>query len=232
MQREFTARGIPFIRARRDFPREKLGFSVLSARSVAGRAKIKASSQFPCGEFPLLLAAYCAISLSLFEPARILEFVSWLPLERVSSREGKMGGERIDFLFFFRVSRMQRIIGREEGKGNAPTSATTLCFRSCPPLATCRPPNNASFYGYLPIQFDSNEARARSIFQLIGSRCLDISYSRKRFYPIFSCILKVYLVLCERDITRRGKNISRLPLVKIESNSRVNFEKRVNGKSK
>lgn len=125
MQREFTARGIPFIRARRDFPREKLGFSVLSARSVAGRAKIKASSQFPCGEFPLLLAAYCAISLSLFEPARILEFVSWVPLERVSSREGKMGGERIDFLFFFRVSRMQRIIGREEGKGNAPTSATT-----------------------------------------------------------------------------------------------------------
>lgn len=101
MQREFTARGIPFIRARRDFPREKLGFSVLSARSVAGRAKIKASSQFPCGEFPLLLAAYCAISLSLFEPARILEFVSWVPLERVSSREGKMGGERIDFLFFF-----------------------------------------------------------------------------------------------------------------------------------
>lgn len=99
MQREFTARGIPFIRARRDFPREKLGFSVLSARSVAGRAKIKASSQFPCGEFPLLLAAYCAISLSLFEPARILEFVSWVPLERVSSREGKMGGERIDFLF-------------------------------------------------------------------------------------------------------------------------------------
>lgn len=167
-----------------------------------------------------------------FRTARILEFVSWLPLERVSSREGKMGGERIDFLFFFRVSRMQRIIGREEGKGNAPTSATTLCFRSCPPLATCRPPNNASFYGYLSIQFDSNEARARSIFQLIGSRCLDISYSRKRFYPIFSCILKVYLVLCERDITRRGKNISRLPLVKIESNSRVNFEKRVNGKLK
>lgn len=167
-----------------------------------------------------------------FRTARILEFVSWLPLERVSSREGKMGGERIDFLFFFRVSRMQRIIGREEGKGNAPTSATTLCFRSCPPLATCRPPNNASFYGYLSIQFDSNEARARSIFQLIGSRCLDISYSRKRFYPIFSCIPKVYLVLCERDITRRGKNISRLPLVKIESNSRVNFEKRVNGKLK
>lgn len=148
--------------------------------------------------------------------------------------EGRENGgrERIDFLFFFRVSRMQRIIGREEGKGNAPTSATTLCFRSCPPLATCRPPNNASFYGYLSIQFDSNEARARSIFQLIGSRCLDVSYSRKRFYPIFSCILKVYLVLCERDITRRGKNISRLPLVKIESNSRVNFEKRVNGKSK
>lgn len=148
----------------------------------------------------------------------------------VEGREN--GGERIDFLFFFRVSRMQRIIGREEGKGNAPTSATTLCFRSCPPLATCRPPNNASFYGYLSIQFDSNEARARSIFQLIGSRCLDISYSRKRFYPIFSCIPKVYLVLCERDITRRGKNISRLPLVKTESNSRVNFEKRVNGKSK
>lgn len=99
MQREFTARGIPFMRARRDFPREKLGFSVLSARSVAGRAKIKASSQFPCGEFPLLLAAYCAISLSLFEPARILEFVSSVPLERVSSREGKMG-ERGSIFFF------------------------------------------------------------------------------------------------------------------------------------
>lgn len=233
MQREFTARGIPFIRARRDFPREKLGFSVLSARSVAGRAKIKASSQFPCGEFPLLLAAYCAISLSLFEPLAFSN--SSLGFRSSVSRRGKgKWGERRSIFFFLptRVSRMQRIIGREEGKGNAPTSATTLCFRSCPPLATCRPPNNASFYGYLSIQFDSNEARARSIFQLIGSRCLDISYSRKRFYPIFSCIPKVYLVLCERDITRRGKNISRLPLVKIESNSRVNFEKRVNGKSK
>lgn len=39
VQREFTARGIPFIRASRDFPREKLGFSALSARSVAGRAR-------------------------------------------------------------------------------------------------------------------------------------------------------------------------------------------------
>lgn len=105
MQREFTARGIPFMRARRDFPREKLGFSVLSARSVAGRAKIKASSQFPCGEFPLLLAAYCAISLSLFEPLAFSN--SSLGFRSSVSRRGKgKWGERGSIFFFsfeFRV---------------------------------------------------------------------------------------------------------------------------------
>lgn len=99
MQREFTARGIPFIRARRDFPREKLGFSVLSARSVAGRAKIKASSQFPCGEFPLLLAAYCAISLSLFEPLAFSN--SSLGFRSSVSRRGKGKWRERGSIFFF-----------------------------------------------------------------------------------------------------------------------------------
>lgn len=99
MQREFTARGIPFMRARRDFPREKLGFSVLSARSVAGRAKIKASSQFPCGEFPLLLAAYCAISLSLFEPLAFSN--SSLEFRSSVSRRGKGKWGREDRFSFF-----------------------------------------------------------------------------------------------------------------------------------